>query len=90
MDRATFKTVVAVGVLLNSALYLSACLALGVIAQRPMVWRLALAAIGVTYLSYLLHSVADHDAQDAFARLARLMVYLSIALGVLAGLALLF
>ena len=89
MDRATFKLVMAIGVLLNSALYLTGVLVAGLAEHNWPALRLTLAACGITYLSYICHFVANHDDNDNWAKRARLLVLLSIAFGASAGVALL-
>ena len=80
MSRETFKLLMAIGVLLNSALYLVGCLIAGLIMGRPVVYDLALAALGVTYLSYTCHFAAGEG--DTMHGIALLLVYVSIILGV--------
>ena len=89
MSRATFKLVMAIGLLLNSALYFVGVLLVAVVTRAWFATYLDLSAIGVTYLSYVFNFAADHEAPgDTLARLARGFVFASVALGVLAGLAL--
>jgi hypothetical protein len=45
--------IAAAGALLNSALYLVAVFAAGMATRNPAAWMLAIAAMGVTYLSHL-------------------------------------
>jgi hypothetical protein len=93
MNRDTFKLIMAIGVLLNSALYLFGVLFLAIILCDPAAAKLAIAAIGVTYLSYVAQFVADEHAEAparAAWHLAPLLVWTSIILGVVAGLVLLF
>ena len=88
MDRATFKLVMAIGVLLNSALYLGGCLIAGLATQNGIAWRFALAALGITYFSYVCHFAASE--WNELGRLAIIFVWLSVLLGACAGVALLF
>lgn len=83
MDRATFKLVMAIGVLLNSALYLGAIVLVGLITSQLAAVYLAIAAFGVSYLSYCFNFAADEA--DLFAGIARNLVGLSVFLGVVAG-----
>lgn len=71
------------GVQINSALYLSFALMLGVLRENPYAWRCALAAMGVTYLSYLV----QYNWPGPWVAP---ITWLSIILGVAAGIALLF
>lgn len=87
MNRETFKSLMAVGVLLNSALYLNGVFVAGLVESNPWAWRGALAGFGVTYLSYLLHFAGGTAEWPSAA--ARGLVWLSIAIGALAGVALL-
>ena len=89
MTRETFKLVMAIGVLLNSALYLAACFVAGLVLGKPLVYDLAIAASGVTYLSYIAH-FSSEEPGDHLHSIAIYLVFASVALGVLAGLSLLF
>jgi len=81
--------VFAVGVMVNSALYLIAVFVAGILTAHVGAWRLAIVAFGITYLSYLL------GYNNALYRLRSIGVWqaiaagLSIIVGLLAGLALL-
>lgn len=77
-----------VGALLHSALYLGGCFLAGAVAHNGAAWRLALAAMGVTYLGYLLQIMAERSTR--FDGLITPMVGLSNLLGFAAGIALLF
>mgnify|MGYP001567221041 CR=1 FL=1 len=72
---------VVVGILLNSALYLSWCAYIGLARENKWAWALALLAMGLTYISYSLQYHGN--------RLATPAVVASIAAGVAAGAALL-
>ena len=89
MTRATYKLLMAIGVLLNSALYIAGCFIAGLLLGNTLAWRLALATAGVTYLSFVFHVVSETEG-DAWQRAAGWLVWLSIALGINAGAALLF
>lgn len=88
---------IAVGLLLNSALYLTGALALAIVEHDHVASRLALLACGVTYLSYLAHQRAaalalQHPLDGTPfwpGRVAAALVWLSIFLGASAGFALL-
>lgn len=71
-----------VAVLLNSALYLAAVIAAGLVTAHTAAWRLGIFAVGLTYLCYLALANYEH--------VARLLVVLSVVVGTAAGLALLF
>jgi hypothetical protein len=91
------------GALLNSALYLVAVFAAGMATRNPAAWMLAIAAMGVTYLSHLAaiprlaYRLVAH-AETALVNVtprwqcaAQLLLTLaSILLGAAAGVALLF
>jgi hypothetical protein len=88
MDRSTFLRFCAAGLMLNSALYLSGCFAAGLLLGNRFAWTLALAALGAAYLSYLAHLVTEHLPLQ-HNLYAVTLTWLSIALGVLAGVVLL-
>lgn len=77
-----------VGALINSALYLTCVFVAGVVTGHRLAWQCAVAAMGVTYLS--------HVAQFTVAQLGLVtplgtwLVFVSMGLGLIAGLALLF
>lgn len=74
---------VTIGVLLNSALYLTGCFVAGLVTANAMAWRLALASAGVTYVCYLIQPLG-------LPRPAVIcVVAISIVLGLGAGLSLL-
>jgi hypothetical protein len=75
------QRIFAFGVMLNSALYLEACFMAGLFLSNPVAWRLAIAAMGVTYLSYSTQFV-EHWSR-------RYLLIASIVLGAAAGLSLL-
>lgn len=87
------------GALVNSALYLTAVVAAGLLTANPFAWRCGIAAMGVTYLSYLsqaprLRFESHHDRTPAIyipvpGVLRSAVLLSSIALGALAGVALL-
>lgn len=88
MNLATFKLMMAIGVLLNSALYLISVIAAGLVTHNHAAWWLGIAAAGTTYLSYVCHFAAaegDRTAETCQA-LAAPLVWFSIALGAAAGL----
>ncbi|HXI78302.1 MAG TPA: hypothetical protein VNH21_14260 [Steroidobacteraceae bacterium] len=87
MDLKTFKSFMAIGALLNSALYLSGCLIAGLVVGNGFAWRLALAAMGMTYVSYLAQFVLTAPEPS---NLASGLVWFSIILGAVAGTSLLF
>lgn len=80
-----------VGAMLNSALYLVAVFAAGQVHGNVWAWKSAIAAMGVTYLSYLAQCAWQADQGNVVLhKVSNAFVWLSIALGVAAGLALLF
>lgn len=74
-----------VGALLNSALYLLCTFAAGLATGHPMAWKLALVAMGVTYLSHMLSLIPSVSRE-----LCQTIVAASIAFGAAAGITLLF
>lgn len=82
---------VVVGAIVNSALYLVCAFAAGLTFGPRIAWQLALAAMGVTYLSYIAQMRPLFIEGSPMARtLASTLVCLSIVLGATAGIALLF
>lgn len=78
-----------VGALINSALYLACVFIAGIVTAHPIAWKLALVAMGVTYLQHLT-TLPDPSGWLPTLRFRLIMVLLSIALGLAAGIALLF
>lgn len=72
-----------IGVLLNSALYLTGCFVAGLVLQNAFAWRLALAAAGLAYLGYVAQTLGR------WGYTAPVFVVVSMVLGVAAGLVLL-
>jgi len=70
------------GAQLNSAIYLAGCFIGGMYSWHPLAWKFAIAAAGVTYLSYLAQITG-------MPRLANGVTVISIVLGATAGIALL-
>lgn len=86
------------GALANSALYLWCAFLAGLASGNGAAWKFALAAMGVTYLSYFVQApiVLEVTIDGSCARVTYApawlrvsVLYLSIALGVFAGVALL-
>lgn len=73
-----------VGLLLNSALYLSGVFIAGLVTGNPWAWKMSLAAMGVTYLCYWFQ--ADTQLPPMAIRIT---VILSIVMGAAAGIGLL-
>lgn len=86
MDFATFRLMMTVGAQVNSALYLVGVFVAGLAGGNAWAWKLSLAALGVTYFGYLLHCIAEPGGRWQTAAVA--VVWLSIALGAVAGLSL--
>lgn len=80
MDDRRFA---AIGLLLNSALYLSGCFVAGLFTGNSWAWKFALASFGLAYVGYVLQLI------PASRRSAWFPVVLSIGTGVLSGLFLL-
>jgi len=73
-----------VGLLINSALYLSGCFIAGLVTGNPWAWKMSLATMGVTYLCYWF------QADTALPPLVvKFTVILSICMGAAAGIGLL-
>lgn len=70
-----------VGALVNSALYLVCVFVAGIVTAHPIAWKLAVAAMGVTFFVYVL---------SRQPRVAVAAVFLSWMLGAAAGINLLF
>lgn len=89
------------GIQINSALYLAGAFVAGLVVDNPLAWKLALAAIGVTYLSYLAQMPRmqprpeyrfDPTPEAIYPPriVGIVLVVASIALGAAAGIALVF
>lgn len=79
-----YRLVLVIGALLNSALYLTAIVAAGLVGGNEIAVRLAIATLGVNYLAYL----AQWSRPD-LRWLGTVNGLASIALGAAAGVALL-
>lgn len=88
MDRATFKLLAGIGVLMHGGFYLVAVTVLGMQLGNHFVMCTGLAAMGVTYLSFFCHFVGQPN--DWYEATAPSLVWISIGLGVLAGFGVLF
>lgn len=73
-----------VGALINSALYLVLVFVAGLAAHNHAVVNVDIAAIGVTYLSY------TAQITGIMPQVSNALVFLSIGLGVIAGILLVF
>ena len=78
-----------IGAMINSALYLVAVFIAAFIMGKDLAWKLDVAACGITYLSYVMMAAGQVREKPAMM-LANALVWLSIALGAAAGIALLF
>jgi hypothetical protein len=78
-------TATELAIIVNSALYLAGCIAAGLATGNRVAWTLAIADAGVLYLGYL--AMFDRRLTSA-AEVCWLMS--TVALGALAGIALLF
>lgn len=81
MDALAF---VRLGVLINSALYLTGCFVAGVFFMQPVAWKFALITAAVAYLAYTAQETPE------MPKIASGLVLLSIVTGSIAGLSLLF
>ena len=81
----------AIGALINSALYLFACWYAAVVFGYGVTWRLAVASMGVTYVSHVLNLAADSDprGRTPWHPIPEIATWLSIVLGAAAGITLL-
>lgn len=79
-----------VGALLNSAIYLACVFFAGIVVGDPLAWKLALAAMGVTYLSHVAGMRAAVLQSGRWITVSNAVVIASIAIGIAAGVALLF
>lgn len=82
------QVILAAGLMINSALYLFSVFAAGIFWGNKLAVWLSIAAMGVTYLSYALQLTARTPAPAAPRSFRAGLVLASVALGVLAGLAL--
>lgn len=80
----SMRPILTIGVIVNSALYLGAVIGTALYEHNFLASRLGIAAIGVTYLAY-----NQMFGYPAWQFTNGTLVWLSIALGVFAGLALL-
>ena len=78
-----------VGALISSALYLAMVFVAGIVTANPVAWRTAVAAAGFTYLSHVAQFTAFQSKSLVWHGTGNMLVWASIALGALAGLALL-
>lgn len=74
-----------IGALINSALYLLCVFVAGIVTGHPVAWKLALVALGVTYISHIAQ-IGPLVSRDWCMGI----VVLSVALGATAGVDLLF
>lgn len=79
-------TLAFIGALLNSALYLTAVFAAGLILGKPQAWQGALVAIGAAYLSHALAFVTVYRPWVQPVQWGAVIV--SVVVGVAAGIAL--
>lgn len=79
-----FKPFLLVGLLLNSALYLTGVFVAGMMTHDGAAWKLALVAAGVSYLSYSM------QIYGAGRNACATVVVISVLAGAAAGLLLLF
>lgn len=80
---------VRIGVLVNSALYLTLVFVAGLFFGVPFAWKSAVATAGVVYLAYFAQEAAITSQSKVIRCVAVALVLLSIALGAGAGIALL-
>lgn len=78
----------AIGGIVNSALYIAGVFLAGLATGNDVVWKAAIATAGLTYLSYLANMALLAGLIPEW--IARASVIVSVALGASAGIALLF
>lgn len=83
-------TVPLTGALLNSALYLVSVMIAGLFTQSFWATKCAIAAMGLTYLSYLTRATWEMRRTEALMAAGSLLTWLSITVGTGAGILLLF
>ena len=79
-----------IGAIVNSAIYILLVFVAGLVRGYPVAWKLAIATAGVTYLSHLVSGLASARNNAAVMHVATFFVGVSIGLGMIAGLDLLF
>lgn len=75
---------IAIGIYINSALYLAGAFIAGLLLQNAWAWKLALVSAGISYIGYSL------QVEKAPYRFSVLAVAVSILFGALSGLSLLW
>lgn len=78
------RELVIIGLFLNSCLYITGVFVAGIIMRNGLAWKLSLLTAGLCYVSYALQLA---DIGKGYSGAA---VRLSVVVGVIAGLALLF
>lgn len=76
------------GAIINSALYLSAVFVAGISTDHPDAWKLAIVAIGMTYLSHVFGMFVVSNPTKSNRVAQGLVVFASIVVGIFAALAL--
>lgn len=87
----TIGYILAAGVLLNSAIYLVSVFVAGLILRNGVAWKLALVAMGGTFLLYMVQCVAlnaNPATKELGDNIAFVLNATAISLSVIAGLAL--
>lgn len=83
MDKVDAIRMAILGLLLNSHLYLGGVIAVGVVTGNPFAWRLGLIAAGLCYIGYAC------QLSNVPRKITAVVVWSSIAAGVIAGISLL-
>jgi hypothetical protein len=78
-----------IGALINSSLYLACVFIAGIVTAHPIAWKFALITMGVTYLQHTIGIVAAYEF-GAWQTVSIALLWLTIALGAVSGLSLLF
>lgn len=78
------------GALINGALYLLTVFVAALVSDHPLAWKMAIAAIAITFFSHVLQFTAAQLVTDRIHFTASVAVVISWIVGALAGLDLLF
>jgi hypothetical protein len=78
------------GALVNGALYLVGVFVAGLVTAHPTASKLALAALGVTYIAHVIQFTAFQTSSEEMRDTGNMVAWASVALGVAAGVLLLF
>jgi hypothetical protein len=71
-----------IGAYINSALYCAGVFVAGILLSHPLAWQLALATVGVTFLSYFAQLAAQYLQPWVLVAFVLITILLGIAAGV--------